>query len=53
MCQKRKRKKPDNRSQKVVLVGYHSTRGYKLLDPLNNKVFMSRDVIIDESNTWN
>ena len=42
------RKKLDDKSTMMILVGYHSTGGYKLYDPINNNVVISRDVIIDE-----
>jgi len=42
------RRKLDDKSETLILVGYHSTGGYKLLDPVNKQVIISRDVIIDE-----
>src|ERR1044072_4629595 len=33
-----KRKKLDDKSIKMILVGYHSTRAYKLYDHVNNTV---------------
>jgi hypothetical protein len=32
----------------MVLIGYHSTGGYKLLDPITRQIVISRDVIVDE-----
>ncbi|CAJ2677087.1 unnamed protein product [Trifolium pratense] len=46
------RKKLDDKSTMMILVGYHSTGGYKLYDPINNNVVISRDVIIDELKEW-
>lgn len=34
------------------MIGYHSTDGYKLFDPLNMQVVINRDVIIDELKEW-
>ena len=36
----------------MLLVGYHSTDAYKLYCPETNKVEISRDVIVKESETW-
>lgn len=36
----------------MILIGYHSTGGYKLFDPLNKKVVINKDVIIDELKEW-
>ena len=46
-------KKLDDRSQAMILVGYHSTRDYKLFSPNENKVVINRDVQFDESKSWN
>ncbi|MCH95745.1 retrovirus-related pol polyprotein from transposon tnt 1-94, partial [Trifolium medium] len=42
------RRKLDDKSELMVLVGYHSTGGYILYDPINKSIMISRDVIIDE-----
>ena len=42
------RRKLDDKSNQMILIGYHSTGGYKLFDPVNKQVVVSRDVIIDE-----
>lgn len=47
------RKKLDDKAEQMVLLGYHSTGAYKLFDPRRNKVFFSRDVMVDESKSWN
>lgn len=44
-----KRSKLDDRSEKMVLISYHSTRAYKLYDPKSQKVQTSRDVIMNEN----
>ena len=46
------RRKFDDKSSQMILIGYHSTRGYKLLDPVNKQVVISMDVIIDELKEW-
>ncbi|XP_052486483.1 uncharacterized protein LOC128041158 [Gossypium raimondii] len=49
-----KRDKLSERAQPGVLVGYSSfKKGYRVLDPLTNKVQVSRDVIFDEKACWN
>ncbi|MCH80525.1 copia-type polyprotein [Trifolium medium] len=47
-----KRGKLDDRSETMIFIGYHSTCAYKLYNPRNNKVTMSRDVKIVESELW-
>src|ERR1044072_4671521 len=46
---KSKRSKLDSRSEKLVLVGYHCTGAYRMINPLTRKIVISRDVIVDES----
>ncbi|GAU45509.1 hypothetical protein TSUD_129550 [Trifolium subterraneum] len=46
------RKKLDNKSEMMILVGYHNTGGYKLFDPINRTIVISRDVLIDEAKEW-
>ena len=36
----------------MLLVGYHSTSAYKLYYPETNKVEVSRDVVVKESEAW-
>ncbi|PNY18017.1 copia-type polyprotein [Trifolium pratense] len=47
-----KRKKLDDRSESMILVGYHATGAYKLYDPISKKMTFSRDVIVDEGKSW-
>ena len=47
-----RRRKLDDRSKTMLLVGYHSTGAYKLYCPETNKVEISRDVVVKESETW-
>ena len=45
------RTKLDDKSKKFVFIGYDEKfKGYKLFDPTNNKLIVSRDVQFDESN---
>ncbi|CAH9074898.1 unnamed protein product [Cuscuta europaea] len=48
-----KRRKLSDKSQKLILVGYDPTGAYKLFDPVEQKCIISRDVIVDETATWN
>ncbi|CAJ2638397.1 unnamed protein product [Trifolium pratense] len=47
-----KRKNLDDRSESMILVGYHATGAYKLYDPKSKKMIFSRDVIVDEAKSW-
>ncbi|KAG8488949.1 hypothetical protein CXB51_016967 [Gossypium anomalum] len=47
-----KRDKLAKKAQPGILVGYSSVKkGYRILDPLSNKVLMSRDVVFDEKSS--
>ncbi|GAU45883.1 hypothetical protein TSUD_401080, partial [Trifolium subterraneum] len=46
------RRKLDDKATTMILVGYHSTGGYKLYDPINKNVVVSRDVVFDEMKEW-
>lgn len=48
-----KRRKLDDKSEPLLLVGYRPTRAYKLYDPVHKCIVVSRDVVVDESATWN
>jgi hypothetical protein len=42
--------KLDFRSKKCIFIGYSSSqKGYRCLDPQNNRVYISRHVIFDET----
>ena len=46
-----KRKKFDNRTEKMRFLGYHKGhRGYKLMEKGSNQVFYRTDVTFDENN---
>lgn len=42
------RQKLDDEGKQMILVEYHSTRGYKLYDPTKRRIVISRDVIFDD-----
>ena len=46
------RKKLDDCSEFMVLIGYHLTGAYKLYSPIKDKLVISRDVLVDESKGW-
>jgi hypothetical protein len=49
-----KRKKLDNKSIKCVLLGVsEESKAYKLYNPIDRKIIVSRDVIFEESKGWN
>jgi hypothetical protein len=49
-----KRSKLDDRSEKLVFIGYdHRSKGYKLYNPSKGKIISSRDVEFDEEGAWN
>ena len=47
------RRKLDDKSQVMIMVGYHLTSAYKLYDPNNKKIVFSKDVKFDETKCWN
>ena len=48
------RQKLDAKSVKGVFVGYAvCEKGYRVFDPFTKKLVLSRDVVFDESMTWN
>jgi len=44
-----KRKKLEDRSEALILVGYHSIGAYKLYNPKKKQILISRDVVVDEA----
>jgi hypothetical protein len=47
------RKKLDNKSKKCVLLGIsEESKAYKLYDPVDKKIIISRDVVFEESKAW-
>lgn len=47
-----RRRKLDEKSEPMILVGYHKTGAYRLFNPINKKIMMSRDIVIDENSAW-
>ncbi|KAK2398342.1 putative mitochondrial protein [Trifolium repens] len=47
-----RRTKLEDKSEIMILIGYHPTGAYKLYDPVTNKVHISRDVIVNENEQW-
>lgn len=47
------RRKLDDKSSQMILVGYHSTGEYKIFNPLNKQVVINMDVIVDELKEYN
>jgi len=48
-----KSKKLNDKSETLILVGYHPTGAYKLYSPVKQQVLINRDVIVDEVGSWN
>ncbi|MCI05982.1 retrovirus-related pol polyprotein from transposon tnt 1-94, partial [Trifolium medium] len=47
------RKKLDSRSKSCVLLGVsEESKAYKLYDPIDNRIIISRDAIFEESKGW-
>lgn len=46
-----RRKKLDDKSEALMLVGYHPTGAYKLY-PIQKRTVISRDVVVDETVAW-
>lgn len=44
-----KRKKLDDKSEAIILVGYDKTIAYRLFNPISEKFIISKDIIIDEN----
>lgn len=50
---KERRTKLDDKSEKFVFIGYNTnSKGYKLFNPINGKIIVSRDVDFDEESSW-
>ena len=47
-----RRKKLQDKSVPMILVGYHPIGAYRLYDPLTHKIFINKDVVIDEDGSW-
>lgn len=52
-CQNRKERSWIDRGEKSIFVGYDTkSKAYRLYNPLNKKVIISRDVEFDEEDYW-
>ena len=50
---KEHRQKLDDKEVKCIFIGYSSdSKAYRLYDPLNNKMILSRDVEFLENQSW-
>ncbi|KAG6392995.1 hypothetical protein SASPL_147225 [Salvia splendens] len=48
-----RRTKLDDKSRSYVFIGYdEKTKGFRLFDPIEKKVIISRDVLMNEESTW-
>jgi hypothetical protein len=47
-----KRRKLDDKSEPMILVGYHKTGACRLFNSNNQKIMIIRDVVIDENSAW-
>ena len=48
-----KRTKLADKSEAIILVGYHSTGAYRLYHLVTKQICISRDVVVDEEEAWN
>jgi len=47
-----RRKNLEDKCEVMILVGYHNTEAYRLLDPQSMKITISRDVKVMEDEHW-
>lgn len=47
-----RRRRLSDKSGPMILVRYHKTRAYMLFNPINDKIIMSRDIVIDKNYSW-
>jgi hypothetical protein len=46
-------KKLDDRSRPMIFIGYElGSKAYRVYDPVNKKVHVSRDIVFDEQASW-
>lgn len=41
-----------DKSEAIILIGYHGIAGYKLYSPVTKKVAMSKDLVVKEDEAW-
>ena len=49
----KKRKKLEDKSEALILIGYHPTGACRLFNPVIQQILISRDVVVDENASWN
>lgn len=47
-----RRKKLDDKSEAMILVGYHKTSVYRLFNPISVNIIINIDIIIGEIEAW-
>jgi len=47
-----RRRKLKDKSKLMVLVGYHPTGAYRLCNPVTKEICISRDVVVNEEESW-
>lgn len=47
------KRKLDDKSEKLIFLGYHSTGAYRVFNPQTQKLVLSRDLKFDEGQSWN
>lgn len=45
-------RKLDDKNESMILVGYHKMGAYRIFNPINKKIMMSWDIVIDENSAW-
>ena len=48
-----RRKKLHDKSESMILVGYHDTSSYRLYNPSKKRIEVSRDILVYENQSWN
>ena len=47
-----KRKKLHDKSECIILIGYHGTSAYRLFNPIKRKVEINTDMLVCENELW-
>lgn len=47
-----RKKYPDDRSEPMILVGYHETNAYRLYNPTKYTIIVSIYIIVCDSKSW-
>jgi len=48
-----RRNKLQDKSESMILVGYHDTGAYRLYNPSKKRIEVNRDVLVYENESWN